>query len=43
MQYKREIKEWYTKNDILNIYPIGVTTYKRNEKKYKRTKNLTSL
>ena len=33
MQYKREIKEWYNKNDILNIYPIGVTTYKRRIKK----------
>jgi hypothetical protein len=33
MQRKEEIKEWYNKNEILNIYPIGVSTYKRRIKK----------
>ena len=32
MQYK-EIKEWYIKEDILRLYPIGVTTYKQRIKK----------
>ena len=32
MQYK-EIKEWYNKEDILRLYPIGVTTYKQRIKK----------
>jgi hypothetical protein len=33
MQGKEEIKEWYNKNDILNIYPMGASTYKRRIKK----------
>ena len=26
---KQRIKEWYEKKDILKIYPIGITTYKK--------------
>ena len=26
---KQRIKEWYEKKDILNIYPFGITTYKK--------------
>jgi hypothetical protein len=26
-------KEWYTKNEILDLYPIGITTYKKRIKK----------
>lgn len=33
MQYKKEIKEWYNKNEILAKYPIGITTYKKRIKK----------
>lgn len=32
------IKEWYTKEDILNIYPISISTYK---KRLKTLKDLT--
>ena len=33
MQYNNKTnKEWYTKNDILNEYPIGVSTYKKRIK-----------
>ena len=28
-----EIKEWYNKNEILKLYPMGVTTYKKRIKK----------
>jgi hypothetical protein len=30
-----ELKEWYNKREILEIYPIGVTTYKKRIKKLK--------
>ena len=33
MQYKQKVKEWYNKNEILEKYPIGVTTYKKRIKK----------
>jgi len=32
MQYKK-LKEWYNKEDILSLYPIGVTTYKQRIKR----------
>jgi hypothetical protein len=35
MHNKEELKEWYNKREILEIYPIGVTTYKKRIKKLK--------
>ena len=33
MLNNKEIKEWYNKNEILELYPMGVTTYKKRIKK----------
>ena len=33
MQNQKEIKEWYNKNEILELYPMGNTTYKKRIKK----------
>lgn len=30
---QRENKEWYNREDILSLYPIGITTYKQRIKK----------
>jgi len=35
MQSKQITKEWYNKNEILEIYPIGTTTYKKRIRKLK--------
>jgi hypothetical protein len=33
MLNNKEIKEWYSKNEILELYPIGLSTYKKRIKK----------
>jgi hypothetical protein len=33
MLNKKETKEWFSKNDILELYPIGISTYKKRIKK----------
>lgn len=33
MQNQTMNKEWYNKNEILDLYPIGITTYKRRIRK----------
>lgn len=35
MQSNKIKKDWYTKKDILDIYPIGITTYKKRIQKLK--------
>ena len=32
MQHNNQILEWYTKEEILKIYPIGISTYKKRIK-----------
>ena len=33
MLNNKEIKEWFSKNEILELYPIGLSTYKKRIKK----------
>lgn len=38
MHHNQVVKEWYSKSEILEIYPIGLTTYKNRIKKLRDPK-----